>query len=188
VLANEMGEPIQKEIFGEGICTVCGQDVEPTLHKGKLATLLWCSSVCTQSYAERFLTNKQAMFFREYLMDLNATQAAIRSGYSAKTARVIGCENLTKPAIKQAISLAMIERASHLKLTATKVMTDIELVRLDAIKPLGAQTMNNHSAALKASELQGRHMQLFVDKVEVKLTDTIADRLQRAREREKDAG
>jgi hypothetical protein len=186
-MTNKIDEHIQTEIFGEGICAVCGQDVEPTLHKGKLAVLMWCSSACTQSYAARFLTDKQAVFFKEYLIDLNATQAALRSGYSTKTARVIGSENLTKPAIKQAISLAMTERASHLKLTATKVMTDIELVRLDAIKPLNSQSMNNHSAALKASELQGRHMQLFVDKVEVELTDTIADRLQRAREREKDA-
>jgi phage terminase small subunit len=40
------------------------------------------------------LTDKQGMFCREYLIDLNATQAAIRAGYSEKTARASGCENL----------------------------------------------------------------------------------------------
>ncbi len=38
------------------------------------------------------LTPKQARFVEEYLIDLNATQAAIRAGYSAKTARAMGCE------------------------------------------------------------------------------------------------
>lgn len=47
------------------------------------------------------LTAKQQKFCEEYLIDLNATQAAIRAGYSKKTARVIGMENLTKPAIQQ---------------------------------------------------------------------------------------
>ena len=42
------------------------------------------------------MTDKQAAFVREYLIDLNATQAAIRAGYSEKTARAIGHENLGK--------------------------------------------------------------------------------------------
>jgi hypothetical protein len=45
------------------------------------------------------MTPKQARFVQEYLIDLNAAQAAIRAGYSAKTARVIGHENLTNPDI-----------------------------------------------------------------------------------------
>ena len=50
------------------------------------------------------LTRKQKKFCHEYLVDLNATEAAIRAGYSAKTARVIGCENLTKPHIAEYIA------------------------------------------------------------------------------------
>lgn len=53
------------------------------------------------------LTEKQKMFVLEYLVDLNATQAAIRAGYSEKTARQIGAEYLAKPNIKNAISEAM---------------------------------------------------------------------------------
>ncbi len=187
-MTNEPEVLTQTEIFGDGICTVCGQDVEPTISAGKLVTLMWCSSICTQAYASRWLTNKQAIFFKEYLIDLNATQAAIRSGYSVKTARVIGAENLTKPAIKQAISLAMTERSSHLKITAAKILADIELTKQDAMRLTAEnQTMNNHQAVLKACELQGRHIQMFVDKVELEVTDNLSERLQRAREREKQA-
>ncbi len=49
------------------------------------------------------LTAKQAKFVDEYLVDLNATKAAIRAGYSKKTAFVIGCGNLSKPKIAKAI-------------------------------------------------------------------------------------
>ncbi len=54
--------------------------------------------------AELKLTPKQARFVDEYLVDLNASQAAIRAGYSPKTARFIGCEDLTKPNIQAAIA------------------------------------------------------------------------------------
>ena len=50
------------------------------------------------------LTPKQRRFVDEYLIDLNATQAAIRAGYKKNTARQIGSENLSKPAIAKAIS------------------------------------------------------------------------------------
>lgn len=49
------------------------------------------------------LTHKQEKFVREYLRDLNATQAALRSGYSPKTAYSIGSENLKKPEIIEAL-------------------------------------------------------------------------------------
>ena len=49
------------------------------------------------------LTDKQKRFCEEYLIDLNATQAAIRAGYSVNTAKEIGCENLTKPNIQEYI-------------------------------------------------------------------------------------
>ena len=49
------------------------------------------------------LTPKQQRFVDEYLIDLNATQAAIRAGYSPKTAHSIGAENLIKPEVQKAI-------------------------------------------------------------------------------------
>lgn len=54
------------------------------------------------------LTDKQELFAREYLKDLNATQAAIRAGYSEKTARATGSENLSKPDIADQFSVIRI--------------------------------------------------------------------------------
>lgn len=58
------------------------------------------------------LTIKQQLFVDEYLIDLNATQAAVRAGYSKKTARQVGSENLSKPVISQAIGVAMEQRSN----------------------------------------------------------------------------
>lgn len=68
------------------------------------------------------LTAKQQLFCDEYLIDLNATQAAIRAGYSKKTARVIGQENLTKPAIKEYIEKRMAEKEKALIADQDEVM------------------------------------------------------------------
>lgn len=71
------------------------------------------------------LTKKQEMFVKEYLVDLNATQAAIRAGYSTKTAGVIGVENLRKPLIQTAIQRAMGERSARVELTADNVLREL---------------------------------------------------------------
>lgn len=71
------------------------------------------------------LTAKQEMFCKEYLIDLNATQAAIRAGYSEKQAAVIGHENLRKPNISATIQQAMDARASRIEITADKVLQEI---------------------------------------------------------------
>ena len=68
------------------------------------------------------LTKKQQLFCDEYLIDLNATQAAIRAGYSEKTARQIGQENLTKPAIKEYIEKRMAEKEDALIAKQDEVM------------------------------------------------------------------
>lgn len=74
---------------------------------------------------ERKLTPKQAAFCAEYLIDLNATQAAIRSGYSQKTAGSVGAENLTKPEIQHEVSRLMNERAKRVEVTADTVLSEI---------------------------------------------------------------
>lgn len=63
--------------------------------------------------AGRKLTNKQRLFVKEYLIDLNATQAAIRAGYSRVAAYLIGQENLKKPEIQNTIQKAMDKRAER---------------------------------------------------------------------------
>jgi phage terminase small subunit len=77
------------------------------------------------------LNAKQQLFVEEYLKDLNATQAAIRAGYSEKTARYTGCENLTKPNIQEAI-----EKAQKLRLERTQVDADYVLKRHEEIDQL----------------------------------------------------
>lgn len=68
------------------------------------------------------LTEKQKRFCDEYLIDLNATQAAIRAGYSEKTARQIGQENLTKPDIREYIDKRMSEKEESLIADQDEVM------------------------------------------------------------------
>ena len=70
------------------------------------------------------MTDKQTVFVQEYLKDMNATQAAIRAGYSEHTAYSIGQENLKKPEIKQAIDTAMNERAERTELTQDYVYAE----------------------------------------------------------------
>ena len=70
------------------------------------------------------LTRRQAIFVREYLADLNATQAAIRAGYSAKNADKIGPELLGKTRVKAAIKAAMDARAARLDVKADRVVLE----------------------------------------------------------------
>ena len=80
------------------------------------------------------LTPKQQRFVEEYLIDLNATQAAIRSGYSEKTARDIGCENLAKPNIAKAIEEAQNKRQERTQIDSAYVLK--RLVEIDQMDVL----------------------------------------------------
>jgi phage terminase small subunit len=71
------------------------------------------------------LTAKQQAFVNEYIIDLNATQAAIRAGYSEDTAGVIGSENIQKPYLAEAIQKAMDMRAERTAITADRVLVEI---------------------------------------------------------------
>ena len=74
------------------------------------------------------LTEKQARFVSEYLVDLNATEAAKRAGYSEKTAYSIGFENLKKPEIQEEIQDAMDNRAKRTMITQDKVLQELARV------------------------------------------------------------
>lgn len=71
------------------------------------------------------MTNKQKRFVEEYLIDFNATQSAIRAGYSVDTAKDIGCENLAKPNIKKAINKALAERSRRTGITQDRVVQEL---------------------------------------------------------------
>lgn len=78
------------------------------------------------------LTEKQQRFVDEYLIDLNATQASIRAGYSAKTADVQGSRMLANCKVQQAISIAMAERSKRTGINQDRVV--LELARIAFVK------------------------------------------------------
>ena len=78
------------------------------------------------------LTEKQQRFVDEYLIDLNATQAAIRAGYSAKTADQQGSRMLANVKVQQAISVAMAERSKRTGINQDRVV--LELARIAFVK------------------------------------------------------
>ena len=78
------------------------------------------------------LTEKQQRFVDEYLIDLNATQAAIRAGYSAKTADVQGSRMLGNVKVQQAISEAMAERSKRTGINQDRVV--LELAKIALVK------------------------------------------------------
>ena len=71
------------------------------------------------------MTKKQKRFVEEYLIDLNATQAAIRAGYSPDTAGSIGNENLKKPEICACVEKAMAERSKRTGVCADRVVQEL---------------------------------------------------------------
>lgn len=80
------------------------------------------------------LTDKQKRFCEEYLIDLNATQAAIRSGYSEKTAHSIGAENLIKPEIQTYISELQKSKSDELNINQNMVLKELMKVAFGDVK------------------------------------------------------
>ena len=80
------------------------------------------------------LTPKQQRFVEEYLIDLNATQAAIRAGYSEKTAKVIAAQNLSKLNVQEAIEEAQNKRQEQTQIDAAYVLK--RLVEIDQMDVL----------------------------------------------------
>ena len=106
------------------------------------------------------LTDKQQRFVDEYLIDLNATQAAIRAGYSEKTAKEIGSENLTKPNIAKAIQ----EAQSRL---SNKAQVTVEMVVQGLLKEAQDYAEGStQSARVSAWAHLGKHLGMFKDKIE----------------------
>lgn len=115
------------------------------------------------------LTPKQKMFCKEYLIDLNATRAAIRAGYSEKTARKIANENLTKPDIQEYIQAQMNKRAAKIEITADKVLQEIAKMAFANVQDL----YDEHGILKPISELP-RDVAAAVQSVKVNLTEACA--------------
>ena len=126
------------------------------------------------------LTEKQKRFAEEYLIDLNATQAAIRAGYSPKTAYSIGEQNLRKLEVRAYIDARLAEIRSEKTADAqevleylTAVMRGRETEETLRLAGDGVQEVTEIAVSakerLKAAELIGRRFGMFTDKAQVSL-------------------
>lgn len=111
----------------------------------------------------RDLTPKQQRFVEEYLVDLNATQAATRAGYSARTANEQGARLLAHVSVASAIEEAKAKRSERTEITQDYVVGVIH----ETIQRCSDDEAYNPQAVLKGAELLGRHLQMFVDRKEV---------------------
>lgn len=122
------------------------------------------------------MTKKQKRFVEEYLIDLNATQAAIRAGYSPKTAKQTGSENLSKPDLRayideqlNKIHSAKIADAEEVMKYLTSVMRGEHTEQVLKLAGDGFQTITDIDVSakdrLKAAELVGKRYGLFTEKV-----------------------
>jgi len=88
------------------------------------------------------LTDKQAQFVQEYLIDLNATQAAIRAGYSPDTAEQQGCRLLRNVQVGKAVADAMAQRSVRTRVTADRVLTELARIGFGDIRSVVAWRAN----------------------------------------------
>ena len=82
------------------------------------------------------LTHKQSVFINEYMVDLNATRAAIRAGYSEDAAASIGSENLTKPEIQIELTKRQIARQKRTRITQDRVVKELARLAFSDIRKL----------------------------------------------------
>jgi len=136
------------------------------------------------------LNPKQSRFVDEYLIDLNATQAAIRAGYSAKTAKQQGQRLLTNVDVQEAIQERMNKRAERTEIDQDFVLQGIvkNIKRCEQAEPvtdregnpvittnedgeLAAAYKYDATNALRGYELVGKHLKMFTDKVDHSSSD-----------------
>ena len=106
------------------------------------------------------MTAKQEAFAIEYLKDKNATQAAIRAGYSAKTARSIACEMLARPDVQQFVRERQEEAAAKASITAESIAENL--------KEIAANPLAKDADRIRAYELLGKYVGMFTERVEMK--------------------
>lgn len=133
------------------------------------------------------LNDKQRRFCEEYLIDLNATQAAIRAGYSENSAKQIGSENLSKPDLQEYIQKLQDERSERLKTSSDWVLRRFRDIsdRCMQVEPVMIFDAENgvyvesgeykfdSSGANKATEMIGKHIGFFEKDNSQKKPETI---------------
>lgn len=174
------------------------------------------------------LSKKQRRFVDEYLVDLNATQAAVRSGYSAKTAQEQSSRLLSNVMVQSTIAERMKDREKRTEITQDKVLSELAKIGFADIRKAvewgpevmivdeetGETAVSNgvalvpsvkidNDTAAAISEISqtaqgikiklhdkraalvdiGRHLGIFNDKLNITVTDALAERLSRAKGR-----
>ncbi|MFR8033419.1 MAG: terminase small subunit [Lachnospiraceae bacterium] len=125
------------------------------------------------------MTKKQKRFVEEYLIDLNATQAAIRAGYSPDTAYSIGQENLKKPEIKIRIDKSMAERSKRTGVNADRVVAElakIAFVNAEDVIDAETATVKPNAAREDTAAIQSVKVKTFGEdglEREIKMADKI---------------
>lgn len=130
------------------------------------------------------MSAKQQRFIEQYLIDPNAIQAAIKAGYSKRSAKSIGSENLAKPVIAAAIGKAQEARAKKAEISAEFVINSLRDIarrcqELEPVldkqgRPTGTYRFDS-AGANKALELLGKHLKLYTDKIDLRVIRSIDD-------------
>ncbi len=114
-------------------------------------------------------TPKQDRFCREYLVDMNATQAASRAGYSPRTANEQGARLLANASVKSRIAELQAEVAERLNIT----VDDVIAMLLESYRD--ARSAKQHGPAVRAVELLGKRLGMFRDRVIVSREEAMPD-------------
>lgn len=131
------------------------------------------------------LTDRRKEFVRQYLVDLNATKAAIRAGYSERTAYSVGQRLLKNVEIQRAVAAAQAKRARRVEVTQDYVLSNlVEVVertmqRAPVLDRKGEQVTDEEGRAVwtfdaknanRALELLGKHLGIFADRVKAEVS------------------
>jgi len=138
------------------------------------------------------LSPKQEKFVNEFLVDLNATQAAVRAGYSKNSARRIGSQNLSKLDIQEALRKRRQELMrntkltpeyvlNHLKENVDRAMTSVPV--LDKAGKLTGYYTYQGNVANRSLELIGKHLGMFTERIEITENVTLSTRMINAEKR-----
>lgn len=133
------------------------------------------------------LSLKRQLFCKEYLIDLNATQAATRAGYSKKTAKSQGQRLLTNVDIAENIQELMSNRSEKVEISSDWVLESLKSVAnrcmtAEQVMVRGANGMEpsgeykfDSAGANKSLELIGKHLKLFTEKIEVEANVVVTE-------------